>query len=111
MDSSKRAMVHMAATIKVMCSHVKTIESMRIVNFKDEDIKHASTFRRAIDGYVAQLRRDNLSVPAPVPAIKIPVAEDVIKVSTLATSFKLTGDDNPPEHLLRRTSRKRCCFL
>ena len=87
MDPSKRAVVHMAATIKVMCPHVKTIESMRIVNFKDEDIKHTSSFRRAIGRRVTQLRRDNKSVPVPVPVINIPLKEDVIKMSTLATSF------------------------
>ena len=101
MNPSKRAMVHVAATLKVMCPHIKTIESMRIVNFKDEDINYAFSYRRAIDRRVAQLRRDNKSVPVPFPAISIPVAEDVIKVSTSATSFStLTGDDKPPEHLL-----------
>ena len=108
MDSSKQALVHMAAAIKVICPHMKTMESMRIVKFKDEDINHASNYRRAIDRHVVQLKRDNKSAPVPIPVITIPLEEDVRKVSTWATSVStLTGDDKPPEHLLRRTSRKK----
>ena len=43
MDSSKQALVHMAAAIKVICPQMKTMGSMRIVKFKDEDINHASS--------------------------------------------------------------------
>ena len=108
MDSSKQALVHMAAAIKVICPHMKTMESMRIVKFKVEDINHASSYRRAIDRRVAQLKRNNKSASVPVPVITIPLEEDVIKVSTWATSFlTLTGDDQPPDHLLQITSRKK----
>ena len=103
----------MAATIKVMCPHAKTIESMRIANFKDKDINHASSYQRVIDRRVAQLRSDNKSVPVPVPAINIPVPEDVIKVSPLTTSSStLIGDDKPPEHLCSKERHiKRPCDL
>ena len=91
-----------------MWPHIKTIELMRIVKFKDNDINYASSYWRASDRRVAHLKRDNKSDPVPVPAINIPVAEDVIKVSTLPTSCStLTGDDKLPEHLLQRTSRKK----
>ena len=79
MDPSKQAKAHMAATIKVLRSHVKTLlEVMRIVNFKDEDMKHASSFRRATDRCVAQLIKDNKIVPVPVPAINIPITADAM---------------------------------
>ena len=109
--STKQAMVYMAETIKYMCSHLKTLDVIKMVKFDDEDLRHASSYRRATDRCVAQLIRDNNIVPVPVPAINIPVAADVIliiKVLTSATSLStLIGDDKPPEHLLRRTSRKK----
>ena len=99
MDPSKRAVVHMAATIKVMCPHVKTlVEAMRIVKFKDEDMKHASSFWRATDRRVTQLIMNNKYVPVPIQAINTPVTADamstiplpgdpVIKLSTSEKSF------------------------
>ena len=87
--SKKQAVVHMAAIIKYMCPHLKTLEVMKMAKFHDKDLRHASSYQRATDRRVAQLTRNNKIAPVPVPAINIPVTAEMIstiKVSTSATS-------------------------
>ena len=109
--SNKQATVHIAATIKYMYLHLKTLEGMKFVKFNDEDLKYASSFWKAAGRRATQLRKENgvAPVPPPVPGINIPVTADAllaIPLSTSATSFSaMIGEDNSCDHLTLRSTR------